>query len=147
MSTAITPKRYLTVAALLSGAGTAFAGYLSYRRASTGICAFAESCPLFMGQPTCYTALALFAAAFLISVTALAVKVDVVWPRAINIALGIGGTFFSSWLTRDELLSHSASRSGLPTCAYGMLFFIGLLIWSLSAAELTAPSQSHPLEL
>jgi hypothetical protein len=147
MTTAITPKRYLTVAAVLSGAGTAFAGYLSYERASSGICAFAESCPLILGQPACYTGLALFAAAFLISVTALAVKVDVVWPRAINVALAIGGTLLSSWLTRDELLSHNGYRLGLSTCAYGMLFFIALLIWSLSAAELATPSQTPPLEV
>ena len=135
MTTAITPKRYLTVATILSGAGTALAAYLSYRHSSSGL------------EPSFSFGLALFTAAFLISLTALAVKVDVVWPRLTNVALAIGGTLLSSWLTRDELVSHSGYRSGLPACAYGMLFFIALLIWSLSAAELAAPSQMQPLEV
>ena len=59
---------------IVSGAGTAFVGYLSYERATSGLCAFSESCPLLLGQPACYVGFALFAAALLVSLSALLVQ-------------------------------------------------------------------------
>ena len=127
-------NHYLGVATLISGAGTAFAGYLSYERAASGICAFAEPCPFFLGQPACYTGFALFATAFLVSLAALLYKVEAAWPKAVNFAVAAAGTAFAGWMTRDELAAHSGYRLGLPTCAYGLVFFIGLLVWTLAAS-------------
>jgi hypothetical protein len=129
----MTSKRYLGVATILSGAGTAFAGYLSYTRATSGICAFSEPCPFFLGHPACYTGFALFATAFLVSLSALLYKVESAWPKVANLGIAVAGSAFASWLTRDEVVAHSGYRLGLPTCAYGLVFFVGLLVWTLAA--------------
>jgi hypothetical protein len=130
----MSPRRYLGVATALGGAGALFAGYLSYTRASSGMCAFAEPCPFFLGQPACYTGFALFSAAFLVSLTALVRRVETVWPVVTNLAIALAGTVFAGWLTGDELAAHSGYRLGLPTCAYGLVFFFALLSWSIAAA-------------
>jgi len=130
-------NHYLGVATLISGAGTAFAGYLSYQRATSGICAFAEPCPFFLGHPACYTGFALFATAFLVSLAAFLYKVEAAWPKAANLAVAAAGTALASWMTRDEMVAHAGYRLGLPTCAYGLVFFVGLMVWTL------ADSTSH----
>lgn len=84
--------RYLGVATIISGGGTAFAGY----------------------------------------------RVEAAWPKAANFALAVAGTAFAGWLTRDEVVTHSGYRLGLPTCAYGLVFFVGLLVWTLAAV--TSPA-------
>ncbi len=126
-------KRYLGVAALLSASGVAFAGYLSFTRMTSGVCAFEEPCPFFLGHPACYTGLALFATALVVSVAALASKVEAAWPLAANAAVAVAGTLFSGRLTIDELAAHSGYRLGLPTCAYGLVFFVVLLAWTIAA--------------
>ena len=55
--------------------------------------------------------------------------------------LGAGGTAFvgaagmllAGRMTVEELAAHASHRLGLPTCAYGFVFFCALLIASLAA--------------
>ena len=136
-------RRYLVGAAVVAGAGTLFAGYMSWVRASTGICVFEEACPFFLGQPACYTGLALFATALVVSLSALAFAVEAVWPVAANLAVAVGGTLLSSTLTRDEIVGHGHYALGLPTCAWGLLFFVGLLVWSIAEATRRAAHTSE----
>ena len=135
MSAQRTARRYLVGATIMSGAGTLFAAYLSWVRASSGVCAFDESCPFFLGRPACYTGLALFATALVVSAAALANQVETAWPVAANLAVAVAGTLFASTLTRDELTAPTGYRLGMPTCAWGLLFFVALLVWSIAEAS------------
>jgi hypothetical protein len=124
-------RTYLWIATLLSGAGAAFAGYLSLTRAVRGVCAFDEPCPLFLGRPACYTGFALFALALVVSLIALGGRVRSVWPAVVNTGIASAGILFAGSLSLSELERHAGYRLGLPTCAYGLIFFFALLIASL----------------
>lgn len=128
----MSPKTNFKVATLLSGAGVAFAGYLSFIRMTSGLCAFDEPCPFFAGHPACYTGFALFAIALVVSLAALLAKLESTWPMVINSVVAFGGTLFAARLTLVETAGHSGYRLGLPTCAYGLVFFVALLVWSLA---------------
>jgi hypothetical protein len=125
-------RRYLRIASLLGAAGVAFAGYLSYTRLASGVCAFDEPCPFFLGHPACHTGLALFAAAFFVSAGALALGAQSARPVAANAVIGGAGSLFAGWLAMGELAKRSDWTLGLPTCAYGFVFFLVLLVLSLS---------------
>jgi hypothetical protein len=124
---------YLKVATGLSAAGTAFAGYLSLTRMTSGVCAFNEPCPFFLGYPACYTGFALFAIAFLVSLAALLAKTESLWPMTMNSVVGAAGILFAGRMTVEELAAPSGYRLGLPTCAYGLVFFLALLVSSVVA--------------
>jgi hypothetical protein len=128
----MTNRRYLAIATLLGAAGVAFAGYLSFTRLRSGVCAFEEPCPLFLGAPACFTGLALFAAAFLSSLSALLLKVESSWPAVANVVIGAAGTAFAGRMALIELAGPAHYKLGLPTCAYGFIFFLGLLVLSLA---------------
>jgi hypothetical protein len=129
----MSPRAYFRFATLLGAAGVVFSGYLSLTRMTRGVCAFDESCPFFLGYPACYTGFALFATAFLVSIVALVGKVDSAWPMVANVAVSAAGILFAGRMTITELAEHRAYRLGLPTCAYGFVFFVALLVLSLSA--------------
>lgn len=64
------PRTYSGWATGLSGAGAAFAGYLSSVKLLSGVCAFDEPCPFFLGYPAYYTGFALFVSMLVISAIA-----------------------------------------------------------------------------
>src|SRR5690242_5011985 len=103
-------RTYLRVATILGAAGTAFAGYLSVTRMTSGVCAFNELCPFFLGYPACYTGFVLFAAAFLISLVAWLAKTESLWPIATNSLLGTAGIAFAGRMTVEELGAHAGYR-------------------------------------
>lgn len=127
------PARYLVTATILSAAGAAFAGYLGLTRLTRGVCAFDEPCPLFAGQPACYVGFALFALALAVSVAALAARAHTTWPMAANAAIAAAGALFAADVSVEELRTHAGYRLGLPTCAWGLVFFVALLVVSLAA--------------
>jgi hypothetical protein len=136
-------RRYLIGAALLSGVGTLFSGYMSWVRAASGLCVFEPSCPFFFGYPACYTGLALFATALGVSLSALAMSVAGVWPLAANLVVAVAGTAFASTMTRNEVLPPSSHPLGLPTCAWGLVVFVALLVWSIAEATRRAAHRSN----
>ena len=122
---------YLKTAAALTAGGSAFAGYLSSITAISGVCAFNEQCPDFLGHPACYTGFALFFAMFLGTLLALARDVRTEWPAVLNAALSTIGVFFAGSITTREMIrNQGAYQMGLPTCAYGLVFFIAVLVLS-----------------
>lgn len=126
-------RAYLRVATWLGVAGVAFSGWLSWTRASSGVCAFAEPCPFFLGHPACYTGLALFAASLAITVAARFAGGARAWPAIANASVGLAGTLFAARMTLEELGAGARYRLGLPTCAYGAIFFFALLVVSAAA--------------
>jgi uncharacterized membrane protein len=142
-------RAYLRNATLLAAAGVAFSGYLSLTRLTRGICAFEEPCPFFLGHPACYTGFALFAGAFAISLLAWIRKTEESWPMFANTLLGIAGSVFAGMMSLEEVRHPVGYKLGLPTCAYGFVFFLVLLVYSLAAwvkhhEETQHGSSHHP---
>jgi len=130
-------SKYLKVATLLTLAGTLFSGYLAGTKLFSASCAFGEECPIFLGYPACYFGFVLFFAMFVLTVYALAAKVGAKWPVKVNIIIAGLGVLFAGYFTVGEIASwfttgfHAFGRLGLSTCAYGLVFFVIILIVSL----------------
>lgn len=115
-------------------AGTLFAGYLSGVKIFSKTCAFGETCPIFLGFPSCYYGFAMFFAMFAIALAAVIQKREDKWPAKTILKISILGTLFAGYFTVAELpaiFSGNAGYSlGLPTCAYGLVFYIAMLVIS-----------------
>lgn len=127
-------KKYKVYLFVLSLSGVLFSGYLSFVKFFTKNCALSEPCPLFFGFPACYFGFGLFLGLFLLSLS-LFVREVVVKDRSSIIAfVSFLGVLFASWFTLGEipnLLSGNIRYSlGLPTCAYGLVFFLIIFVLS-----------------
>jgi uncharacterized membrane protein len=135
----MTFKAYLKWSILLTLGGVFFSGYMSGVRLFSGICAFNEPCPYFLGYPACYFGFAMFLAMFITSITASANKVRSLQPVKVIFAISLLGILFAGYYVVLELFSALARgtfvfyKLGLPTCAYGLVFFIIIFSISLSA--------------
>ena len=137
------PTTYLRVSTALTASGVLFAGYLSAHRALLGVCAFDESCPFFLGYPACYTGFALFSTLFIVSAIGLARRTEAVWPMVANLCVSSFGVVFAAGMAARELSAHVHYKMGLPTCAYGLVFFAAVLGASIAALG-GHPAASHP---
>lgn len=113
--------------------GVAFSGYLSGIKFFNDTCAFSEPCPTFLGYPACYFGFAMFSTMFLISIVGLiSPKKFLVWLVSTVSLLGI---VFAGYFTIPEigrLMAGTTNYSlGLPTCSYGLIFFILIFILSI----------------
>jgi uncharacterized membrane protein len=139
-------RTYVRASTVLSGAGTLFSGYLSSIRLTSGVCAFAEPCPFFLGHPACYTGFALFATMLAVSLAGLLRGRDSVWPMVANGILSLVGVIFAASLTLGDLFAVAGGvrySLGLPSCAYGLVFFAAMI--GLSIAALV--TRAHPPSL
>jgi hypothetical protein len=59
---------------------------------------------------------------------ALLAKTESLWPMTMNSVVGAAGILFAGRMTVEELAAHAGYRLGLPTCAYGLVFFLALLV-------------------
>ena len=129
-------RAYLRWATLLATAGAAFSGYLGGVRFFSGTCAFNDPCPFFLGYPACYTGFVLFSALLVTSLAGLVGHVESTWPMIANLVIASLGSLFAGRLALIEFVERGGGRSygmGLPTCAYGLLFFAAMLVLSLVA--------------
>ncbi|MCR4311553.1 MAG: hypothetical protein NUV54_03260 [Candidatus Taylorbacteria bacterium] len=118
----------------LSLAGMLFAGYLSATKLFTGSCAFNESCPYFLGYPACWYGLGMFTALTVLAGFALLRKLSVSSARFGIRLVAIVGTLFAGSFVVDEILTwstHPAYSLILPTCVYGLVFYIAVLVCAL----------------
>lgn len=134
-----TPKVFLKWSTLLSLAGVLFSGYLSAVRLFSGSCAFNEPCPYFLGYPACFFGFAMFATMFITSLVASIKKIYTLQPIKIILVTSILGTLFAGYFVAQELLNALSAgtftfyKLGLPTCVYGLVFFIIIFFISLKA--------------
>jgi len=127
---------YEKTALLLSGAGTLFAGYLSGVKLFSRTCAFGESCPYFLGYPSCYYGLFMYLVMFSVSLCAFLKKTKEPWPAQANAFVSFLGILFAGyfvWLELSLLLSGHPTvyALGLPTCAYGLIFYVAIFCLSV----------------
>ncbi|MFZ1626746.1 MAG: hypothetical protein WAT81_03025 [Candidatus Moraniibacteriota bacterium] len=128
---------------LLSLAGVLFAGYLSVTKIISGACPFREPCVFFLGYPTCWYGLGLFTLLFLASLAGLMGRADTRWFIRFVAVLGV--LFAGTFVSREIL---SAFRYGwpqytllLPTCAYGLVFYILVFVAAHRSLSRTADDQ------
>jgi uncharacterized membrane protein len=138
-------RNYLWAAAAIATAGVAFSGYLSAVRYASGVCALNDPCPFFLGYPACYTGFALFASLFVATGLALVVRARGRWPMCLNLAIATAGVLFAGRLTVMELVApvHPDYAMGLPTCAYGFVFFAAMLVLSAVARWRRPGTRGH----
>lgn len=144
-------NRLLKSAALLSFAGTLFAGYLTASKIFAGQCAFNETCYYLFGYPTCLYGFVMFLTIFVSSISALTGKVSELRAAKLNSAVSGFGILFSGyyvvrdiliWLGPGEAPSYSLI---LPTCAYGLVFYIAVFAVSIAAYLQKAKSGGNNL--
>ena len=135
-------RSYLKTTLLLAAGGTLFAGYLSGVKLFTGTCAFGESCPYFLGYPSCWYGFGMFLAMTIVSALGLAGRIPAPRAAKTNALIALAGTLFAGYFVVDEvvrwLAAPAATRYGLvlPTCVYGLVFYVIILVLSVRAARL-----------
>src|SRR5579883_2796109 len=128
-------SRYIVLNMVLALAGVLFSGYMSAVKFMTSNCVFNEPCPMFLGYPACYFGFGLFLTMFLTTLNFLGRRCGVQAMRKVLRVVSLAGTLFAGSFVYQELLRY---RTGgyqpgtlvLPTCAYGLIFF--LLIFGVS---------------
>lgn len=133
---------YLKTIFVLALAGALFSGYLSAVKLFTGTCALNESCPYFLGYPACWFGFGMFLVLFVASLAALFSRASAaraaVWLTA---AVSLVGVFFAGRLVWIEVAARQVGTLapsyalGLPTCAYGLVFYAAIFVVSLLALE------------
>ena len=119
-------------------AGLLFSGYLGGVKLFGGVCAFNESCPYFLGYPTCYYGFGMYLVMFVLLLLAQRGKIDT--TKSLQGVLGVSvlGIFFAGYYSVSELSKLMGGGIteyflGLPTCAYGLVVYIAIFFVTLSA--------------
>lgn len=132
------PKRFFDWSAALSLGGTLFAGYLSGVKLLTAGCAFDEPCPYFLGVPACYYGFVMFAALLVLSLLGRSGKLGERDAARAILLVALLGTLFAGRFVVEEAAGWVAAGGvslygfGLPTCVYGLVFYVALLALSAS---------------
>jgi hypothetical protein len=131
---------YLKIAFYLTLAGSLFAGYMSGLKIFTHTCAFNETCPYFFGYPACWFGFAMFFIMFIISILGLLKKVTCAKVKTILSFISLLGIFFAGRYVVGEIMLYFSQGSShyaliLPTCTYGLIFYIIIFIISIRRCE------------
>ena len=116
--------------------GTLFSGFLSAVKFFTDTCALGESCPLFFGKPACYFGFGMFLILFILSNILVFKKENQSKITGSMIFVAVLGILFAGKFVVTEIVEWSTtgfqwSALLLPTCAYGLIFYVLVLIFVL----------------
>ena len=132
-------RTYVQTTLVLATAGLLFSGYLTAVKIFSRRCAFNEPCPYFLGYPACWYGFGLFLVMFLTAAIALGLDTKRLWPVGVNGVVSFVGILFAGSFVWPEIQTWLASggtatyQLGLPTCVYGLIFYIIIFILSLTA--------------
>lgn len=129
-------KKFKISFLIFSLAGVLFSGYLSGTKLFSSVCAFGETCPIFLGLPACYYGFIMF---FLLAVFSIVLALDKWNLKALSKALlitSLVGVIFAGKFAIEELPlffqnGFGSYTFGLPTCVMGWLFFIVVFVLSV----------------
>jgi len=135
-------RSFVILNVILTLSGVLFSGYMSAIKFFTNNCIASEPCPMFLGYPACYFGFGLFATLFLTSVLGLVRVLQVETMRLVLRLVSLGGVLFAGNFVAQEVQrfwvnGFQTSTFGLPTCAYGLIFF--LMIFGLSFRPVYSP--------
>jgi hypothetical protein len=112
--------------------GFLFSGYLSLIKFLSNTCALNEPCPYFLNYPACWYGFGLFSILFISSIITQCNKKYIHYIYWIQIIVSGIGILFAAYFTWPEVIQflggNSSYRLGLPTCAYGLIFYILVFI-------------------
>jgi len=124
----MTNSNYKKTMFILSLAGLLFSGYLSAIKLFTSICAFNEPCPYFLGYPACWYGFGMFSILFIATLFGFLKNIALRNVAYIHVIVSGLGILFAGYFTIPEverLFSEGSAYSlGLPTCAYGLIFYV-----------------------
>ena len=124
-------KQYTLIG--LSLAGLSFSGYLSGVKLLGEACAFNETCPTFLGYPTCYYGFVMFLLITVFVVLLRFSKMSVGGAlKSVLILSGLGMCFAGYYTFRElpKIFDQGAASYvlGLPTCAYGFIVYVAIVM-------------------
>jgi uncharacterized membrane protein len=135
----------LKIVSALAVLGTLFAGYLAFFKAITGTCALGESCPYVLGLPACVYGFVMFLSMAAVAVFAVTKGVAESWPERVIRVVAVAGALFAGWLSLGDvgpwLQSGGSYALYLPSCVYGLVFYIAILVVS---SDLVNRADSSP---
>jgi hypothetical protein len=120
---------------ILAVAGTLFSGYMSATKFFSKTCPFSEPCAYFLGVPACYFGFFMFAGLLVLSGVQLFKKKILLTQLLLVSAAGI---LFSGYYSVSELVKCAGTchySLGLPTCAYGLVFYIAEFVIAACLAK------------
>jgi len=130
-----TKKLHVTIA-ILAFFGLLLSGYLTYKSlwstgCSQGFISRYVSCGgsqkvLIFGQPTCIYGFAMYLVVFIVNAITWTKKQSSLWLTLV--LLGIAGSLFSGGLTIYELFILNIQFTALPSCVYGLILYLGILV-------------------
>jgi uncharacterized membrane protein len=133
----MTIEKYLKTAWPLAVAGVLFAGYMTGVKFFSGACAFSEPCPTLLGLPACAYGFVIFSTMLVSTVLFLLKKNFVAKAIKINLGLSGFGILFSGYFAVPEIINLVTGQSdymlGLPSCAYGLVFYVVIFAVTLAA--------------
>ena len=129
-------RQFLLTSSVLSLCGVLFAGYISFSKLFTGQCPLNESCPYFLGYPACWFGLGLFSILLAGSLSGYFNLIDLRTSKWwVGVVSFLGILFAGQFVIEEATLYFSGSvfnyALGLPSCVYGLIFYIALFIISL----------------
>ena len=131
----MTDSNYKAGTFVLTLAGVLFSGYLSSVRLFSNTCAFSEPCPYFWGYPACWFGFAMFLSLYVATVLSLSTKVATHSVAKFNLVVSALGILFAGYFTVPEIARLLAGvkvyQLGLPTCAYGLIFYVIIFVLSI----------------
>jgi uncharacterized membrane protein len=118
-----------------STCGFLFSGYMSGVKFFSEVCAFGETCPLFLGRPACYFGFAMFSLLFIFSLLLFFNKWKIKNLSKSLLVVSLAGVVFAGYFSAGELPlflqnGFGAYFFGLPTCVLGGIFFAAIFIAS-----------------
>lgn len=131
---------YLKAAFYLTLAGSLFAGYMSGVKIFSHTCPFNETCPYFLSYPACWFGLAMFFTMFIISILGLLKKITCCHVKKTLSFISLLGILFAGRYVVDEIMLYlnqgvSHYTLILPTCTYGLIFYIIIFTISMKRCE------------
>ncbi len=128
---------YFKITTVLALAGIAFAGYLSLYKIFSNTCALGEACPYFLGYPACWYGFIMFSTMFIASIAGLLVKSKEKMLNIVILAVSSIGILFAGNFVVQEIQTWMQNPNTnykliLPTCVYGLIFYILIFIFSLN---------------
>lgn len=132
----MTSLTYRKTVFFLGLAGLLFSGYLSAVKLFTDTCALNEPCPYFLGIPACWYGFGMFLVIFSAAVLSFFKVISIRSLALSNTVVSFLGIIFAGSFTIPEIgnmISGNATRYalGLPSCAYGLIFYTLVFILSL----------------
>ena len=112
-----------------------FSGYLSAIKFFTTTCFLGEPCPYFLGYPACWYGFALFSVLFISNIVGVIKTTFLNTVAKIQVGVSGVGIVFASYFAIPEII-HAIQGTktftlGIPTCAYGLIFFVIIFILAL----------------